>query len=272
MINTKYFFQNFKFPAFPFLFFIITLFFIPVSCLYSQKEKTTLINDSINQGKNIALNRLNEEEIEEGWELLWDGETTIGWRSVKGKNFPDTGWIIDNGILTVEESGGGGSIITTKKYSDFEFKLEVKLTAGANSGIKYFVLEELSSPGSGIGLEYQILDDEKHPDATKGNHPDNSSFSSLYDLIAAKDKNDLPVGQWNTVQIISSGNQIEHWLNGKKMLEYERGSEQFRKLVQVSKYKNIPGFGEASEGHILLQDHGNQVSFRNIWIRVLNPE
>lgn len=272
MINTKYFFQNFKFPAFPFLFFIITFFFIPVSCLYSQKEKTTLINDSINQGKHIALNRLTKEETEEGWELLWDGETTIEWRSVKGKNFPDTGWIIDNGILTVEESGRGGSIITTKKYSDFVLKLEVKLTAGANSGVKYFVLEELSSPGFGIGLEYQILDDEKHPDAIKVTHPDNRSFASLYDLIAAKEKNILPVGQWNTVQIISMGNQVEHWLNGIKMLEYERGSEQFRKLVQASKYKNIPGFGEASEGYILLQDHGNQVSFRNIKIRVLFPE
>ena len=264
MINKKCFFQNFKFPAFLFLFFLITLFFIPVSCLYSQKEKTSLINDSIDRGKNIALNKLSKKETEEGWELLWDGKTTTGWRGVKRKNFPEKGWIIEDGMLIVEESGRGGSIITTEKYSDFELKLEVKLTAGANSGIKYFVLEKLSNPGSGIGLEYQIMEDEKHPD--------NRSFASLYDLIAAKDKNVLPVGQWNTVQIISRRNQIEHWLNGKKVLEYERGSEQFRKLVQVSKYKNIPGFGEAPEGHILLQDHGNRVSFRNIKIRVLFPE
>ena len=272
MINTKYFFQNFKFPAFLFHFFLITLFFIPVSCLYGQKEKTTLINDSIDREKNISLNKLSKEETEEGWELLWDGKTTTGWRSIKTKSFPEKGWIIEDGMLTVEESGRGGSIITTEKYSDFELKLEVKFTTGANSGIKYFVLEELSSPGSGIGLEYQILDDEKNPDAKKGNHPGSRTFASLYDLIPATDKTILPIGEWNTVQIISRGNQVEHWLNGKKVLEYERASEKFRKLVQSSKYKNIPGFGEASEGHILLQDHGNRVSFRNIKIRVLKPE
>ena len=272
MINTKYFFQNFKLPTFLFHFFLITLFFIPFSCLYGQKEKTTLINDSIDQGINIALNKLSKEETEEGWELLWDGKTTTGWRSIKTKSFPEKGWIIENGTLTVEESGRGGSIITKEKYSDFELKLEVKITSGANSGIKYFVLEELSSPGSGIGLEYQILDDENHPDAKEGIRIGSRTFGSLYDLIAPEAKTVLPVGQWNSVQIVSGGNHIEHWLNGKKVLEYERGSEQYRKLVLDSKYKNIPGFGEASEGHILLQDHGNRVSFRNIKIRVLKPE
>jgi len=272
MINSKCTFQNFKFPAFPFLFFIITLFFIPVSCRYNQKEKNTLINDNIDNEKNITLNKLSKEETEKGWELLWNGKTTAGWRSIKGKSFPDSGWVIHNGILIVEESGSGGSIITVKKYSDFELKIEVKLTDRANSGIKYFVMEELSSPGFGIGLEYQILDDEKHPDANKGIHPGSRTFASLYDLIAPTNKTTSPVGQWNTVQIISYGTQIEHWLNGKKVLEYERGSKQFRKLVQTSKYKNIPGFGEAPDGYILLQDHGNQVSFRNIKIRVNKPE
>lgn len=271
MISTKYFYQNCKFPTFLILIVFISSLIIPASCRNNQKKKTTEISEQINLAKVPVLNTLTEEETEKGWELLWDGKTTQGWRSVQGENFPDKGWIMHDGIFTVEESGGGGSIITTKKYSDFEFKLEVKLTAGANSGIKYFVLEELSSPGFGIGLEYQILDDKIHPDANKGIHTGSRTFASLYDLIAATDKTTSPVGQWNRVQIISGGTHIEHWLNGKKVLEYERGSEQFRKLVQESKYKNIPGFGEASEGHILLQDHDNRVSFRNIKIRVLKP-
>ncbi len=151
----------------------------------------------------------------------------------------------------------------------FFLKLEFKLTEGANSGIKYFVTEKEKSDGSAIGLEYQVLDDERHPDAKEGNHEGSRTVASLYDLIKAENKMVKPMGEWNEARIFSNGTHVEHWLNGKKVLEYERGSAAYRKLVAESKYKIWENFGEAPQGHILLQDHGNRVSFRNIRIKTL---
>jgi hypothetical protein len=142
------------------------------------------------------------------------------------------------------------------------------ITEGANSGIKYYVTEKENNKGSAIGLEYQILDDKNHPDAKLG-RDGNRTMSSLYDLITAKNKRPNPIGQWNTARIVSKNNHVEHWLNGMKVLEYERGSKEFREIVAISKYKDWPNFGEAPQGHILLQDHGNKVSFRSIKIRKL---
>lgn len=220
-------------------------------------------------------NQLGNLETPQGWKLLFDGKTSAGWRSARGPEFPKQGWIIENGVLTVldsggKESAGGGDIITVDTYSDFELQLEFKLTPGANSGIKYFVQPDLNKgPGSAIGLEYQLLDDLRHPDAKQGSHPHSRTLASLYDLIAADNKDLRPVGSWNHARILAKGNHVEHWLNGRKVLEYERKTEEFRKLVQESKYKVWPGFGEWDAGHILLQDHGNQVSFKNIKIRPL---
>ncbi|MBN2211398.1 MAG: DUF1080 domain-containing protein [Sedimentisphaerales bacterium] len=213
--------------------------------------------------------------LEGGFKYLFDGKTPTGWRSAKQDSFPAGGWIIKDGVLTVLESGGGesaagGDIITVDKYNDFELHLDFKLTPGANSGIKYFVDPELNKgPGSSIGLEYQLLDDAIHPDARLGNHKGSRALGCLYDLIEADNcvKNPNPIGQWNHAAIISKGNHVEHWLNGRKILEYERKTPEFRKLIQESKYKDWPGFGEWEKGHILLQDHGNQVSFKNIKIR-----
>ena len=222
-------------------------------------------------------NTLTDEERAEGWRLLWDGSTTWGWRGAKSEEFPEEGWEIEDGVLTVLESGGGesrggGDIITVDLYSDFELKLEFKMTTGANSGIKYFVDPELNKgEGSAIGLEFQVLDDENHPDANQG-FEGNRTLASLYDLIAApEDKNVNPIGEWNEARIVSRGNHVEHWLNGEKTVEFERGSPEFRRLVARSKYKIWKNFGEPPEGHILLQDHGNSVSFRNVKIRELDP-
>ncbi len=219
-------------------------------------------------------NNLTTAEEDDGWELLWDGETTEGWRGARLDEFPEEGWKIEDGILTVLASGGGeseagGDIVTEELYGDFELKVDFKITEGANSGIKYFVDTDLNKgPGSSIGLEYQILDDERHPDAKLGNHEGSRTMASLYDLIQADpDKPVNPVGEWNTARIVSKGNKVEHWLNGEKVLEYERKSEEYRKLVAESKYVDWPNFGEAEEGHILLQDHGNKVSFKNIKIK-----
>ncbi len=230
-----------------------------------------------------VANQLSEAEEEQGWKLLWDGKTSKGWRSAKTDNFPKGGWKIQDGVLTIHESGGGeasnaGDIVTVDRYANFEFKVDFRITPGANSGIKYFCQPNLdpitgtgakAATGSAIGLEFQILDDLRHPDAKAG-RDGNRTMASLYDLKpadAAKLVN--PIGQWNTAHIVSSGSHVEHWLNGRKVLEYERGSEAFRNLVAQSKYKSIPGFGEWADGHILLQDHGNTVSFRNIKLRGL---
>ena len=150
----------------------------------------------------------------------------------------------------------------------FELAFEFRLTAGANSGLKYYVDTELNkAEGSAIGLEYQLLDDALHPDAKMG-RGGNRTLASLYDLIAAaKTKKVNPIGEWNVGRIVSDGRHVEHWLNGEKVVEYERGSDAFRKLVAMSKYKIWPAFGERPRGPVLLQDHGNRVSFRNVKIR-----
>jgi hypothetical protein len=225
-----------------------------------------------------AANTLTAQERQQGWRLLWDGQTTKGWRAAKGSEFPRHGWEVKDGVLSVVETGGaesraGGDIVTEAVFSAFELKLEFRLTPGANSGIKYYVDTELNkAEGSAIGLEFQLLDDATHPDAKAG-RDGNRTLASLYDLIlAAADKPAKPIGEWNEARIVSTGRHVEHWLNGRKVVEYERGSSDFRKLVALSKYKVWPAFGERPSGPILLQDHGNRVSFRNIKLRELKAE
>ncbi len=228
---------------------------------------------------NYIPNTMSAYEKRKGWRLLWDGKTSEGWRSTGSDNFPDRGWEMKDGVLTVLESGGddsarGGSIITREKFSQFELIVDFKITEGANSGIKYFVDPELiESKGWGIGMEYQILDDDKHPDAKHGIEG-NRTVASLYDLITAENLS-LPGGgkgfrgvdRWNRARIIVKDDYVEHWLNEQKVVEYKRGSQIFRALVNYSKYKEYKNFGQASEGYIMLQDHGNTVHFRNIKVR-----
>jgi hypothetical protein len=222
----------------------------------------------------ITKNNLFGKEPEQGWKLLWDGKTTNGWKGAKLDHFPESGWEIKDGVLSVLASGGGestagGDIVTTDLYGDFELKLDFKITEGANSGIKYYVDTEINKgAGSSIGLEFQILDDAKHPDAKLGNHEGSRTIGSLYDLIQADTSKVVnPIGEWNQARIVSRKNHVEHWLNGRKVLEYERKSPEYLQLVKESKYEKWPNFGEAEKGRILLQDHGDFVSFRNLKIR-----
>jgi uncharacterized protein len=252
---------------------------------YVELKKAVADNKAVAAGqKPAAPNTLTAQEKADGWQLLWDGKTTTGWRSAKSEEFPKAGWTVRDGVLTVHENGGeesaaGGDIITRKRYANFELTADFKFAPGANSGIKIFVQPNISpidkvtgkpvGKGSAIGLEFQILDDLRHEDAKKGRDGDRT-IGSLYDLIPApKDKKVMPIGEWNHARILSQGKHVTFWLNGEKAVEFDRGSDDFRARVAASKYHNIPNFGEWADGHILLQDHGNEASFRNVKLREL---
>jgi hypothetical protein len=224
-------------------------------------------------------NKLTDYEVRQGWRLLWDGKTTAGWRGAKLDHFPTSGWNIEDGVLSVEESGGHesaafGDIVTLDSFGNFELQFEFLLSEGANSGVKYFVDPDLNlGPGSAIGCEFQLLDDAAHPDAKAG-VSGNRTLASLYDLITPESlqtegraKQFKGIGEWNQGRIVSHNGHVEHWLNNEKVVEFDRFSQMFRGLVAYSKYKDWDGFCQWPDGRLLLQDHGNAVSFRSIKVR-----
>ena len=209
-----------------------------------------------------SINTLTEQEKQEGWELLFDGENLDQWTRTDGKEVPKGAWRVVDGELRIVDRmkrllRGGGSIYTKEQYSDFEFTLEYNISENANSGIKYFV-----QTGTALGLEYQII---------SGNPGlrDYQYTASLYDLIPATGAQPKPPGEWNHVRIVVRGKHCEHWLNGSKVVEFERGGDHFRAQVAKSKFAHEENFGEFPRGHIMLQDHGGGISFRNIKIRKL---
>lgn len=245
-----------------------------IRILTSNIDQEKRSENVVAPAKNCIPNTISEQEKAAGWKLLWDGKTTSGWRGAKLTNFPEKGWVVDRGILKVMKSDGGestngGDIVTIQKYKNFELVADFKITKGANSGIKYFVDTELNKgEGSSIGCEFQILDDQNHPDAKLGVNG-NRKLGSLYDLIPADASKPYRAGFFNTARIIVNGDHVEHWLNGVKIVEYNRNNQLFNALVAYSKYKNWPNFGNAESGHILLQDHGDEVWFQNIKIKEL---
>jgi hypothetical protein len=233
---------------------------------------------------DAGLNVLTPAEEAEGWVLLFDGASLVGWRGLGRDNIPEGHWLVEDGAIRKVASGEvprapdgqpleGGDLMTETVFGDFDLRLEWKVSPGANSGIKYNVSEKMSTSHppeyAALGFEYQILDDERHPDAAAG---PNRTAAALYDLVApSDDKVARPVGEFNAARIVMRGDFGEHWLNGQLVLEYDIGSSRFDSLLAVSKYHPIVGFSDRREGHIVLQDHGDDVWFRNIKIRELKP-
>ncbi|AXE21860.1 DUF1080 domain-containing protein (plasmid) [Runella rosea] len=219
-------------------------------------------------------NTLTQTEQKTGWVLLFDGKTTAGWRGAYSSVFPKHGWVVKNGELRGElsdgaESGDVGDIVTLKKYRNFELIFDWKLGKGGNSGVKYFIEERQPKPekGSQTGYEYQLIDDADYIYNGKP-LPQDLKTASIYDVMAAK-KPDIKVEVWHSSRIVVNGNHIEHWLDGKKVLDINRNSEAFKQGVQQSKFKDYQGFASIPEGHILLQDHGHSVAFKNIKLKEL---
>lgn len=250
---------------------------LPVLTLQTSGQETNVKkNIKVKKAKIVTLpdNTLSAKEKKAGWNLLFDGKTGDQWMNPKTKKFPESGWEIKDGVLSVSPAtktrGGGGDIVSVKTYRNFDLVVDFKYTPGANSGIKYFIDTESNNGSlSGIGCEYQVLDDKLHPDAKLGKNGDRT-LAGLYDLIPPKkDKVDNGPENWNKAEIIVRGNKVQHWLNGKITVEYTRGDDAWRALVATSKFKDSPGFGEVIDGRLLLQDHGNVVYYKNIKIKEL---
>lgn len=208
-------------------------------------------------------NTLTKKERKAGWQLLWNGRDLSGWKSNSSNGDMNKGWKAVDGELVIMARSGAGDIITEKRYHDFELSVDFKITEGANSGIKYFIGENGS-----IGCEFQILDDENHPDAKMGFNG-NRRLGSLYDLIPADGWALVAKRDWNTARIVVRGNHVEHWLNGVKILEYEKNNDMWDTIVSHSKFAKVENFAGGDGGHILLQDHNDEVHYRNLKIREL---
>jgi hypothetical protein len=212
-------------------------------------------------------NKLTTAEAKAGWKLLFDGKSTKGWRGYKGKAVPAT-WVVKDGALAFEQKEGasGGDIVTADQYENFELAIEWRIGEGGNSGIMYHVQETERFPWQ-TGPEMQVLDNGKHKD---GKNP-LTSAGSCYGLYAPTKDVTRPVGEWNQSRLVVNGPAVEHWLNGEKIVTYEKGSADWDAKVAASKFKAFANFGKATKGHIDLQDHGNPIEYRSIKIRVLRP-
>ncbi len=264
---------------------LIILSLMLISC--GSQDKTEPADETSakkQEEPSSGLNRLTEEELAEGWILLFDGKTFDGWRGLGREGIPEGNWIIEDGAIKktssenmpLQEDGQpleGGDLMTVAAFENFELYFEWKISPSGNSGIKYNVSEEISTAYppeyAALGFEYQILDDEGHPDAQVG---ENHTAAALYDLIAPTGKKLKPPGEFNTGRIILNGNHGEHWLNGIKVLDYDLETPAMDTLISTSKYKEIPDFAKKRRGHIVLQDHTDAAWFRNIKIRLLGTD
>ena len=231
----------------------------------TQKEDNS--NDSQMESQGNEENMLTESEKEEGWQLLLDGKSMENFKGFRKDEVPSAWQVEDGAIVFAGERGG--DLITKDQYKNFELSIDWKISEGGNSGIMYHVSEDTVYRNTyNSGPEMQVLDDERHPDAKAGVNG-NRQAGALYDLIPLSTPAVKPAGQWNTARLLVKEGHVEHWLNGKKVVEYEIGSPEWDSLIRQSKFAPMKGFGREEQGHIALQDHGNKVWFRNIKIRAL---
>jgi hypothetical protein len=214
-----------------------------------------------------AVNHLTAAERADGWRLLFDGTTSTGWRGFHQTGFPSKGWDVKDGCLHHAARAGGGDLVTDGLFEDYDFRFEWKIDAGGNSGVKYFITEDRSGA---IGHEYQLMGSRTPAEALVDLKHATASF---YDVLPPA-TNALPrsPGEWNESRILVQGNHVEHWLNGVQVLTYELGSDAVKAGIAASKFKTVPGFGTHFAHRLLLQDHGGDVAFRNLKLRVLPAE
>jgi hypothetical protein len=210
-----------------------------------------------------AHNTLTDTERKDGWRLLFDGKSLEGWRTYRAGGVIGKGWVAEDGVLKKLAKTPGGDIMTTTPVEgDFELSWEWRIAKNGNNGVKYFITEARKAT---IGHEYQMLDDDGHPDGKLGSHRQTASF---YDVLAPKaDKPLKPVGEWNRSRVVVNGSRVEHWLNGALVLDYELGSDALKAAVAKSKFKNVGNFGTKVTGYILLTDHGDECWFRDVKLR-----
>ena len=262
---------------------ILSVGFLMGSCGENKRDADTQQNEQLTDttsemaASNNRVNELTQQERDNGWQLIFDGQSTDGWRGYLKDEFPSQGWTIEDGALKVigsgaGEAGGGGDIIYDEELENFELALEWKVSEGGNSGIFYLAEEIEGEPIFTSAPEMQILDNERHPDARLG-RDGNRMAGSLYDLIPAKPQNSNPAGEWNSVRITVQDGKVKHFQNGEQVVEYELWTDQWKNMVADSKFKDWQNFvnagGDDKKGYIGLQDHGDDVWFRNIKIRKL---
>ena len=211
------------------------------------------------------VNTLTAEELRQGWSLLFDGKSTVGWRGFGKAKFPTNGWDVTNGWLHHQSKGGGGDIITKQQFQNFELVFEWRIAPAGNSGLKYFIDEKRGAP---IGHEYQLIDDAAHPDAS---HGPKRQTAALYDALPPVHPPVRKAGEINSSRLIVRGNHVEHWLNGMLVLEYVLGSPEMVAAKASSKFKGETRWGTRFPTPILIQDHGDEVWLRNIKIRQTIP-
>lgn len=264
---------------------VLVLSLLTVGLMACGAQESQQVEDASSAAKEetTAHNKLSQAEKEAGWSLLFDGENlSANWIGLGRDQIPEGHWTVENGAIRKVSSGDvpsaadgqpleGGDIMTKETFQDYEFSFDWKVSEAGNSGVKYNVSEEMSTANepihAALGFEYQVLDDEKHPDSEDVTH----RSGALYDMIPANDNKQLkPVGQWNHSRIVFDGSHGEHWLNGEKVVEYDLDSERFDSLLKASKYADVPGFADRRKGHIVLQDHKDDVWYRNLKIRRLN--
>lgn len=242
---------------------LLALIFLIAGCKQTG-QKTT--GETKEEPTGVAaLNALSDKQVEEGWMLLFDGQTESGWRTFK--NQENDSWEVSHGTLhckPFEQAEKRADLVTVDQYDNFELAFEWRISPQGNSGVMFRVTEDYDQPFF-TGPEYQLLDDGGYPGEVK----DVNFSGGNYDMHAPINKTLMPLGEWNTSRIVATGNHVEHWLNGTKVVEYEIGSDDWNKRKANSKWNDVEGYGVPKKGYIDLQDHSHEAWFRNIMIRTL---